>query len=59
MGRCISKSKRIKFTHIKDLIKKMSNNSLALGMDFGTSGVRIAIINTKKKNTIHILKNKL
>ena len=27
----------------------MSNNSLALGMDFGTSGVRIAIINQKKK----------
>ncbi len=27
----------------------MLNNSLVLGVDFGTSGVRIAIINTKKK----------
>ena len=27
----------------------MVNNSLVLGIDFGTSGVRVAIINTKKK----------
>ena len=27
----------------------MLNNSLVLGIDLGTSGVRIAIINTKKK----------
>ena len=33
----------------------MLNNSLVLGIDLGTSGVRIAIINAKKKNTIHII----
>lgn len=33
----------------------MLNNSLVLGIDLGTSGVRIAIINVKKKNTIHII----
>lgn len=49
MGRCISKSKRTKFAYIKRINKKMLNNSLALGIDLGTSGVRIAIINTKKK----------
>ena len=27
----------------------MLNNSLFLGIDLGTSGIRIAIINTKKK----------
>ena len=27
----------------------MINNSLVLGIDLGTSGVRIAIINAKKK----------
>lgn len=27
----------------------MLNNSLVLGIDLGTSGVRIAIINVKKK----------
>ena len=33
----------------------MLNNSFVLGIDLGTSGVRIAIINAKKKNTIHII----
>jgi sugar (pentulose or hexulose) kinase len=33
----------------------MLNNPFVLGIDLGTSGVRIAIINAKKKNTIHII----
>ena len=31
----------------------MLNNSLVLGVDLGTSGVRIAIINAKKKYYSH------
>ena len=31
----------------------MINNSLVLGIDLGTSGVRIAIINAKKKYYSH------
>tara|TARA_B100000214_G_scaffold182169_1_gene131385 strand:- start:233 stop:373 length:141 start_codon:yes stop_codon:yes gene_type:complete len=37
----------------------MVNNSLALGIDFGTSGVRVAIINTKKKYYLHHPKHTL
>ena len=37
----------------------MLNNSLVLGIDLGTSGVRIAIINTKKKYYSHHQKHTL
>ena len=63
MGGRISKSKRTKFAQIKRILKKMFNNCLVLGIDLGTSGVRIAIINAKKKyyshhpqNTLKVLK---
>ena len=63
MGRRLSKSKRIKFDHIKKINQKMLNNPLVLGIDLGTSRVRIAIINAKKKyyshhpqNTVKVLK---
>tara|TARA_Y100001968_G_scaffold232335_1_gene215133 strand:+ start:1059 stop:2363 length:1305 start_codon:yes stop_codon:yes gene_type:complete len=49
MGRCNSKSKRVKLACLnRFLSNKMLNNSLVLGIDLGTSGLRIAIINTKR-----------
>ncbi len=48
MGRSIQKSKKAKFACLIKS-KKMLDNPLVLGIDLGTSGLRIAIINTNKK----------